>query len=289
MKFTKMHGLGNDYIFVNGFEEKIPNPARLSRIISDRHAGVGSDGLIIIQPSDRADVRMEMYNADGSRAQMCGNGIRCVAKYAMERGLAIGPEIRIDTDSGIKEATCLLEKNKVTGVRVDMGKPSLRALDLPSTIDLEKIVEHPLRIDSNTFSITCVSMGNPHAVIFVEQLHRIDLEESGPKIEHAAEFPQRINVHFVRVDAADRVTMRTWERGSGATRACGTGACSVCVAGAITNRTGRHIFATLPGGVLEIKWADDDHVFMTGEAVEVFSGAWRGHITQDQSKVVDLS
>jgi diaminopimelate epimerase len=328
MRFTKMHGLGNDYVYVDARIEHVENPADLARRISDRHTGIGSDGLILIHPSTVADVRMEMYNADGSRGRMCGNGIRCVAKYAVEHGLAAGPIIRVETDSGIKSCECIpplpmgegqgedhipplpmgegrgeggteprtrftrqdgvradssgataLEQwthpsPTISCVRVDMGIPSLRPMDLPSTIPGERIVNHPLRVNGRTFEITCVSMGNPHAVIFVDKLHAIDLVAVGPLIETASVFPERINVHFVRVDSPSRVTVRTWERGSGATRACGTGACAVCVAGVVTGRTARAITAVLPGGELEIEWAKDEHVYMTGEAVEVFAGIW---------------
>jgi len=274
MKFTKMHGLGNDYVYVNGFTERVSEPSNLSRIISDRHTGIGSDGLILIQPSKVADVRMEMYNADGSRGEMCGNGIRCVAKYAVEHGLTKGPSLRIETDAGVKLAECELVEGKVRSVRIDMGVPELAARKIPTTISADQILDHPLRIGGTEYRITCVSMGNPHAVLFVQELHRIDLVEIGPKFENAPEFPSRINTHFVRVDSPTHVTMRTWERGSGATRACGTGACAVCVAGVLTKRTERAITASLPGGELQIEWADDDHVYMTGEAVEVFTGEW---------------
>lgn len=274
MKFTKMHGLGNDYVYVNGFTEHIAEPSKLSRILSNRHTGIGSDGLILIHPSVKADVRMEMYNADGSRGEMCGNGIRCVAKYAVEHGLAKSPKLRIETDAGIKLAECRIEDGKVRTVRIDMGPPELSARAIPTTIASDRVIDHPMRIGGVEYRVTCVSMGNPHAVIFTRELQKIDLVETGPKFEHAAEFPNRINTHFVRVDSPTHVTMRTWERGSGATRACGTGACAVGVAGVLTGRTQRSITVSLPGGELQIEWADDDHVYMTGEAVEVFSGEW---------------
>ena len=274
MRFTKMHGLGNDYAYVDCFEEQVTDPAALARVISARHTGVGSDGLILVGPSQTADVRMEMYNADGSRGQMCGNGIRCVAKYAVEHGLAKKTDLRIETDSGIKNLQCRLANGRVVSVRVDMGRPMLAPSSLPSTIISDTLIDHPLRIGQTTWTVTCVSMGNPHAVIFVDDLEAVALAEIGPKIERAPEFPERINAHFVRVQSPGRVTMLTWERGSGATRACGTGACAVCVAGALTRRAGRAVTARLPGGELEIEWADDDHVYMTGPAVEVFSGDW---------------
>ena len=303
MKFTKMHGLGNDYIYINCFAERIDNPPALARMISHRHTGVGSDGLILILPSDTADVRMEIYNADGSRAEMCGNGIRCVAKYAAEHGL-IGlvpgaaknepwQDVRIDTDAGVKLCRCQVINGLVESVRVDMGQPACDPTAMPSTIRGDRIVNYSLKLQHpepqaewnpdvsgacanvrSSLVVTCVSMGNPHAVVFVEDLDSIALEVVGLLITDAPEFPDRINTHFVKIDSAQHVTMKTWERGSGATSACGTGACAVCVAGAITQRTTRKITATLPGGDLELEWADDDHVYMTGPAVGVFSGTW---------------
>jgi diaminopimelate epimerase len=274
MRFTKMHGLGNDYVYVNAFEERVKEPASLARVISDRHTGIGSDGLILIAPSNRADVRMEMYNADGSRGAMCGNGIRCVARYAVEHGLAPGPELRIETDAGVKRVWCIIESGRVKAVRVDMGEPSFDPKSLPSTIPGERIVDHPFQVDTLEFLMTCVSMGNPHAVIFHDELQRIDLADIGPKIEHARQFPGRINVHFVRVDNPSHLTVRTWERGSGATRACGTGACAAAVAAALTGRSERRVDVELPGGTLDIEWAQDNHVYKTGPAVEVFTGDW---------------
>ncbi len=274
MKFTKMHGLGNDYVLANGADERIDDPSALARAVSDRHTGIGSDGLILIQPSTVADVRMEMYNADGSRPQMCGNGLRCVAKYAVDHELTRERTIRVETDSGIKTCECHVVDGKVGSVRVDMGQPSLAVGSLPSTIALDRIVNHRLKIGGHDYVVTCVSMGNPHAVVFVDDLGAIELEVVGPQFEHAPEFPERINVHFARVDSPNHVTMRTWERGSGITQACGTGACAVCVAGAITERTHRSIVATLAGGDLEIGWSDNNHVYMTGPAVAVFTGDW---------------
>jgi diaminopimelate epimerase len=274
MRFTKMHGLGNDYVYVDARNEHIESPPDLARKVSDRHTGIGSDGLIIIHPSTSADVRMEMYNADGSRGRMCGNGIRCVAKYAVERSLASGPLVRVETDSGIKECECEVVAGLVGRVRVDMGTPSLHPGDLPSTIIGDRIVNYPMRLGGHIYEVTCVSMGNPHAVVFVDKLHLLDLTSVGPLFEHAAEFPERINAHFVRIDSPTRVTVRTWERGSGATRACGTGACAICVAGAVTGRTQRSITTVLPGGELSIEWGANGHVYKTGEAVEVFTGIW---------------
>ena len=271
-----MHGLGNDYVYVNCFEEQVADPVALAREVSDRHTGIGSDGLILIQPSRTADVRMEMYNADGSRAQMCGNGIRCVAKYAVEHGLVAKADVGIETDAGVKRARCHTDGGLVRLVCVDMGRPLLEPSAMPCTIPGERIVEYPLRTGDKEYAVTCVSMGNPHAVAFVDDLDGIALDVVGPQVEHAPQFPERINAHFVCIDSRAHVTMRTWERGSGITRACGTGACAVCVAGVLTGRTQRKITATLPGGNLELEWAEDDHVYMTGPAVEVFTGDWRG-------------
>ncbi len=298
MRFTKMHGLGNDYVYVDARTEHIENPSDIARKISDRHTGIGSDGLILMHPSSVADVRMEMYNADGSRGQMCGNGIRCVAKYAVEHGMAGGPVVRVETDSGIKECLCeprtsvradartaSISRVLVDRVRVDMGIPSLRPADLPSTIKADRIVNFPMRLGGQMYEVTCVSMGNPHAVVFVDKLHLVDLVSVGPLFENAPEFPERINAHFVRVDSPTRVTVRTRERGSGATRACGTGACAVCVAGVVTGRTERAITTVLPGGELSIEWAANEHVYKTGEAVEVFSGEWKNAETRKSRKV----
>lgn len=312
MRFTKMHGLGNDYVYVNCFEERVSNPAQLARMISDRHRGVGSDGLILICPSDRADVRMEMYNADGSRAQMCGNGIRCVAKYAYEHGLirdASGPagsvspvllativsrtreadgglsgcgprraerivSMAVESDAGVKALGLVVVDDHVERVCVDMGRPSLAPSDLPCTLDGDSIVDREVAIGDRAYHMTCVSVGNPHAVIFVDDLRNVELETEGRRIENAPLFPQRINVHFVRVNSRSDLTMITWERGSGVTQACGTGATAVCVAGSVTKRSERKTIIHLPGGELHLNWASDDHVYMTGPAVEVFSGEW---------------
>ena len=271
-----MNGLGNDYVFVDVHDRHVHEPAALAVAISDRHKGVGSDGLILIGPSCSADVSMVMFNADGSRAEMCGNGIRCVAKYAVEHELVAGPALSIETDAGVKQAICRMADGAVRSVRIDMGVPDLRPSSLPATMAGDRIVDHELAVYGQIVLVTCVSMGNPHAVVFVGDPDEVDLAHAGPLIENAHQFPNRINVHFVRVDSRDHVTMRTWERGSGVTRACGTGACAVCVAGAVTKRTDRQVTATLPGGDLELDWNDDDHVYMTGPAVETFTGVWRG-------------
>ncbi|MCP4246166.1 MAG: diaminopimelate epimerase [bacterium] len=274
MRFTKMHGLGNDYVFVNCLVETVSDPGGVARAIADRSRGVGSDGLILICESADADVRMEMYNADGSRGPMCGNGIRCVAKYAFERGLTARNPMRIETDTGVLEATLTVEDGRVVRVAVDMGRPSLAPQDLPCTLEGDRIVDQPLTVGDHTYAVTCVSTGSAHVVIFVDDLEAVPLAEVGPLLERAPVFPERVNVHFARVDSRDAVTIRTWERGSGITQACGTGATAVCVAGAVTGRTGRRITATLPGGDLELEWTDDDHVHMAGPAEEVFDGHW---------------
>ncbi|MCH7704807.1 MAG: diaminopimelate epimerase [Planctomycetes bacterium] len=274
MKFTKLHGLGNDYIYVDTTREKIDDPAAVARAVSDRHTGIGADGLILIGRSEHADVRMEMYNADGSRGEMCGNGIRCVGKYVVDRGIVTGPNLTVETDGGVRRLHCESMDGAVRSVRVDMGSPSLDPRRIPTTLPGDRVVDAPIEIGGRSYVVTCVSMGNPHAVVFTDSLDAIDLSALGPLFEHAPEFPERINTHFVRIDAPDHVTMKTWERGSGATRACGTGACAVCVAGAVTERTRRTIIASLPGGDLRLDWREDDHVYMTGPAEEVFSGVW---------------
>ena len=274
MKFTKMHGLGNDYVCINCFEEKVTDASSLARALSDRHTGIGSDGLILIGPVGEADVRLEMYNADGSRAQMCGNGIRCVAKYAVDHHLVAAAELSIATDAGIRSARCEIVDGRVRSIRVDMGRPSLVPAALPSTINADRIVNHRLNIADTDYRVTCVSMGNPHAVVFLDSLNDLALEVVGPCFERAPEFPERINVHFARVDGPTHVTVKTWERGSGATRACGTGACAVCVAGVVTERTERAITTALPGGDLFVEWSDADRVYLTGPAAEVFAGEW---------------
>jgi diaminopimelate epimerase len=288
MRFTKMHGIGNDYIYVDCISNPPPrNPAALSKAISDRHYGVGSDGLILICPSERGDARMRMFNADGSEAEMCGNGIRCVAKYLYDHGLSKNNPLQIETGRGLLTLELNVTAGKVHDVTVDMGEPILDAEKIPTTLPGPRVVDFPLVYDKLTEvgdrwisesgfggCITCVSMGNPHAVLFCRDVARVPLSTVGPILEHWDRFPQRINVHFVQLHARDEVTMRTWERGSGITLACGTGACAVCVAGVLTGRTSRAIRAHLPGGDLSLHWADNQHVSMTGPAVEVFRGEW---------------
>jgi diaminopimelate epimerase len=281
MRFTKMHGIGNDYVYVDCVRNPVPaDPAALSRAVSDRHFGIGSDGLILICPSETADARMRMFNADGSESEMCGNGLRCVAKYVYDHGIARKPNLTIETGRGILSVGLEVKQDKVSRVRVNMGEPILKAADIPTTLPGNPPVNAPLTIAGKRFEDTCVSMGNPHAVMYPgDDYFRTEprdlVVEFGPKIEHAREFPRRVNAHFVKVHSPAEVTMRTWERGSGITLACGTGACAVCVAGVLTGRTGRKILAHLPGGDLELEWsAADNHVYMTGPATEVFTGEW---------------
>lgn len=277
VRFTKMHGIGNDYVYVNLFEEKVPDPPALSVAVSDRHFGIGADGLILIGPSDKADVSMRIFNADGSEAQMCGNGVRCVAKFARDHGLAPRDEVRVETRAGVKTIQCVLQNSKVVRARVDMGVPRLLRREIPMTGPAdERCVDAPLQVAGETYKITCVSMGNPHCVIFVPDVQAVALERIGPMIERHPSFPERINVHFVTVNGRKEVTMRTWERGSGITWACGTGASAVCVASSLTDRTDRAIRAHLPGGDLDLDWSPDGRLYMTGPATEVFTGVWPG-------------
>ena len=274
LEFTKMHGLGNDYVYVSVFEQTVADPPALAKTISDRHTGVGGDGLILIAPDDEADCRMEMYNADGSRAQMCGNGIRCVAKFVHDRGISGKNPLRVATDRGVLTLELTLDDaSKVERVRVDMGEPILDPKKIPVALGGERVVGTLMPLEDKMLPVTCVSMGNPHAVFFCEQLARVPIKTWGPQLERHPLFPERINVHFVQVIKPNVVRMATWERGSGITQACGTGACAVCVAGVLNKQSERKITAHLPGGPLELEWDEaGNHVFMTGPAVEVFSG-----------------
>jgi diaminopimelate epimerase len=278
MKFTKMHGIGNDYVYLNLFDQPAPtDPTRLAVVMSDRHFGVGSDGLILIMPSDRADARMRMFNADGSEGEMCGNGIRCVAKYVYDHGLVRKPQLTIETGRGVLTLALELKAGKVARVRVDMGAPILIGAQIPTLLHGDPPVDQPITVDDKHLRLTAVSMGNPHAVIYVEDVNSFPLESLGPTLEKHPMFPRRVNVHIVEVIGPSEVRMRTWERGSGITLACGTGACAVCVAGVLVDRTQRRLLAHLPGGDLELDWPEvDSAVFMTGPATEVFSGEWMG-------------
>ena len=273
MKFTKMHGLGNDYVYVNCFEEKIDNPPAVARFVSDRHFGIGSDGLIMINPSKTADFEMEMYNADGSRGEMCGNGIRCVAKYVYDYGLTDKTQISVETLGGIKYLDLTIEDGKVSLVKVDMGKPKLEADLIPIISEREQVIDESIEVDGKEYHMTGVSMGNPHAVIYVDDVKGLDLEKIGPKFENHERFPKRINTEFVHCIDRQTVEMRVWERGSGETLACGTGACAVAVSSILNNLTDTQVTVKLLGGDLQIEWdREKDRVFMTGPATVVFDG-----------------
>jgi diaminopimelate epimerase len=275
MKFTKMHGAGNDYVYVNCFEEKVENPADTAIKVSNRNFGIGSDGLILIMPSDKADVRMRMFNSDGSESEMCGNGIRCVAKYAYDHGIVAKKEISAETGAGILSLQLFTgADNKVDRVRVNMGKPRLKKVEIPMLGDHQddQTVNQPLNILHTVFNITTVSMGNPHCVIFVDDVENFQVEKYGTLIENHDLFPRRTNVEFVQIISRTEVRQRTWERGAGETLACGTGASAVCVAGVLNGVTDKKIINHLSGGDLELEWAEDGFLYMTGPATEVFSG-----------------
>ena len=289
MRFTKMHGLGNDYIYVNCFEEQVENPPELAKLVSDRHFGVGADGLILICPSETADVRMRIFNADGSEAEMCGNGIRCVAKYACEHKLAeaggslsvpgqpaFGASLKIETGQGVLTVGLVIDADaKVSRVCVNMGRPILAAKQIPVRLRVSRVIEQPIRFGNRAFMMTCVSMGNPHAVFFHNDIWTLELGTLGPEIENHELFPNRVNAHFVQIIGPDEFAMRTWERGSGITLACGTGACASLVAGVLTGRCERTCTAHLPGGDLDVNWCkEDDCIYMVGPATEVFEGIW---------------
>lgn len=276
MKFTKMQGLGNDYVYVNCFKEKIENPSELAVKISDRHFGVGSDGLIMINPSDKADFEMEMYNADGSRGEMCGNGIRCVAKYVYDYGLTDKTSISVETLGGIKYLDLTVENGKVSLVKVDMGKPELEPEKIPVVADGSRAVDVPITAGGKEYRMTCVSMGNPHAVVYVDcDVKELLLETIGPEFENHERFPNRVNTEFVRILDRKTAEMRVWERGSGETLACGTGACAVAVASVLNGLTDNEMTVKLLGGDLLIQWdKEKDTVYMTGPAAVVFDGEW---------------
>jgi diaminopimelate epimerase len=286
MKFTKMHGAGNDYVYVNCFEESLPaDPVELAPRISDRHTGVGGDGLILIGPSERADARMRMFNADGSEAEMCGNGIRCVARYVYEHGIARRPELHIETGRGVlalrvyppgEDRPDILQTG-ASGeflVRVNMGPPILKAAEIPTTLSGDPPVGAALDVDGRKLEVTCVSMGNPHCVTFVEEVNDEWVHGIGPRIESHPAFPNRVNAEFIQVVSPTEMIMRVWERGSGETLACGTGACAAAVAGVLNGVTARTVLCHLLGGDLMLEWAESGDVYMTGPATEVFSGDW---------------
>jgi len=276
MRFTKMHGTGNDYVFVDLLDETVQDPAALARRVSDRHFGVGADGLILIGPSEVADVAMRIFNADGSEAQMCGNGVRCVAKYAYDRGLCRKELMAVETKAGVRAIELTVDGGIATGATVNMGRPALRRRDIPMAGPPdERALGQKLQVGQETLEVTCVSMGNPHCVVPVRRLGEVDWRSLGARIETHEAFPERINAHFVEVVSPREVQVATWERGSGPTLACGTGASAVCVAMHLLGRAGRRILARLPGGELTLEWREaDECVYMTGPAVEVFTGEW---------------
>ena len=274
MKFSKMHGIGNDYIYVNCFEETVSEPEKVSVVLSDRHKGIGSDGLVLIMPSDKADFRMRIFNADGSEAMMCGNATRCIGKYVYDMGLTDKTDITLETNSGIKYLTLYLKDNKVDSVTVDMGKAILVPKDIPVNSEKERFISEPVEVCGKTWDITCVSMGNPHAVIFTEGVAELDLEKIGPNFENHSLFPNRVNTEFAEVIDDHTLNMRVWERGSGETFACGTGTCATVVA-AVLNGICKHdeeVLVHLRGGDLRITYKSDGTVLMTGPAEYVFEG-----------------
>ena len=274
MKFTKMHGIGNDYVYVDCTREPLKNPEETARLVSDRHKGIGGDGLILIQPSKEADFEMAMYNADGSQGEMCGNAIRCVGKYVYDRGMTDKTNISINTLAGIKYLTLTLENGQVSKVKVDMGAPCLVAEQIPVTADTKEVIAVPIEVAGRIYQMTAVSMGNPHCVVFMEEdVRELDLAAIGPLFENHPRFPRRINTEFVNVVDDSTLRMRVWERGSGETLACGTGACATAVAAVLNQKTGQEVTIQLLGGELEISWAGGEaSVYMTGPAVTVFDG-----------------
>lgn len=273
MEFTKMQGCGNDYVYVNGFENKIDNPNKLSEIVSDRHFGIGSDGLIVINPSEKADFKMSMYNADGSEGKMCGNGIRCVAKYVYDNKMTDKTTITVETLSGIKTLELNVKNDKVETVKVNMGTPILLPKYVPVVSDKDKVVDEPIVIDDKEYRITCVSMGNPHAITFIENTDDLEIETIGPKFENNPIFPDRVNTEFIQVLDRNTVKMRVWERGSGETFACGTGACATVVACVLNGLTDDKVTVKLLGGDLFIEYnREENTVYMTGPAIVSFTG-----------------
>ena len=273
MKFTKMHGIGNDYVYVNCFEESVKNPAEVSKFVSDRHFGIGSDGLILISPSAIADFRMNIYNADGSQAELCGNGIRCVAKYVYDYGLTDKTEISVETLAGIKYLRLQVENGKVASVEVNMGAPILEPKEIPVTVEESPVVNVPVEVKGKIYHMTCVSMGNPHAIIFMNNVKDLDIAAIGPYFENHTVFPKRTNTEFVEVLDRNTVNMRVWERGSDETLACGTGACATTVACILNDKTENEVTVHLLGGDLKIRWdREANQVYMTGPATVVFDG-----------------
>lgn len=273
MKFTKMHGCGNDYLYVNGFTEQVRDKAALARKASDRHFGVGGDGVIFINPSDKADFEMEMYNADGSRGEMCGNGIRCVAKYVYDKGLTDKTSISVISHGAIKYLDLTVEDGKVKTVRVNMGSPELTPAKIPVLSEKETVIDEEIIVCGKSYHMTCISMGNPHAVVFMDDVEQMKIEEIGPYFENHERFPNRINTEFVKVLDRNRVQMRVWERGSGETLACGTGCCATVTACVLNGLTEEKVTVKVLGGELFIEWdREKNMIFMTGPAETVFEG-----------------
>ncbi len=278
MKFTKMHGAGNDYIYINCFEEDLPKPPeKISGFLSDRHKGIGSDGLVLIMPSDKADARMRMFNPDGSESEMCGNAIRCVAKFVYDHAICRNQRLKIETGAGVLTLDLFEKNGKIEKVRVDMGCPILKPELVPTTLRMPNdpeapVVDLPFELPGRKFPVSCVSMGNPHCVTFVEDLNDEWVHVIGPQVERDSRFPRRVNAEFVETVSPRELKMRVYERGTGETQACGTGSCAVAVAAILSGRTERKMTIHLLGGDLDIEWADNNHVFMTGPATEVFTG-----------------
>jgi diaminopimelate epimerase len=275
MKFTKMHGIGNDYVYVNCFKEKVDDPSEVAKFVSDRHFGIGSDGLILIKPSDIADCEMDMYNLDGSQGAMCGNGIRCVAKYAYDYGIVDKTSISVATKSGIKYLDLTVENGKVSMVKVNMGAPILEAAQIPVVADTNQVIDAPIEVQGREYHFTAVSMGNPHAIVYMDDVDNLEIEKIGPSFENHPVFPDRVNTEFVKVIDRHTLQMRVWERGSGETLACGTGACAVAVASILNGHVDGDMPVTvkLLGGDLQIFWDRTENlVYMTGPATTVFDG-----------------
>lgn len=283
MKFSKMHGIGNDYVYVNCFEEQVSNPEQLSIAVSDRRKGIGSDGLILILPSEKADCRMRIFNADGSEAMMCGNGIRCVGKYAYDHGIVTKPELSVETNSGIKYIQLQIQNQKAVGATVDMGKAILKPELIPMLAEGENFIAGELQVNQETYTATAVSMGNPHCVVFLdEDVRNLNLETIGSAFEHHPAFPERVNTEFINILDDHTLRMRVWERGSGETMACGTGACAAAVASVLNGycKQEQEITVKLSGGDLQIVYHSDQTVTMTGSATHVFDGIW-----QEENKI----
>ena len=273
IKFTKMHGLGNDYVYIDAIHQKIQNISSLAQFVSNRNFGIGSDGLILICESENADFKMRMFNSDGSEAEMCGNGIRCVGKFVYDKGLTNKTTVKIETLAGIKTLKLNTKEGKVETVKVDMGEPILKPELIPVKAQEEPVKNVKIEVEGKEFELTCVSMGNPHAITIVDNVKDFEVEKYGKVIEIDETFPKKTNVEFVKIMDKEHIKMRVWERGSGETLACGTGACATAVACYLNNLTNRHVFVELLGGTLEIEWNEkDNHVYMTGPAVTVFEG-----------------